>query len=72
MENENSSYDRLVTEQAVAVNYYHERMIARWEANLLPFFECARCGEVWMDPVGRDGKHEHLCERCAEPEVPPV
>jgi hypothetical protein len=32
---------------------------------LIPF-NCFRCGGVSLDPCGRDGKRQWLCEACAD------
>ena len=65
----NASYDAEVVEDQPTVNYVNERIIARWDAGLLSLFECSVSGETWIDPVGRNGKHEFLCEKCADPEA---
>lgn len=71
MENENTSYEPLITEQHPTVNYLHERLVLRLDVGLLEMFICSRCNEVACDPLGRDGKHQHLCEACADG-VPPT
>lgn len=45
----------------------HSRILAdRWLRGELTPFECAICGGLELDPHGRNGKHEHLCERCSQ------
>jgi hypothetical protein len=38
----------------------------RFKEGLLAPFECALCGIIHLDPIGRNGKQEHLCNACAD------
>jgi hypothetical protein len=40
---------------------------ARFYRGLLRPFICARCRRVSLDPIGRNGKCEFLCEDCSDP-----
>jgi hypothetical protein len=40
---------------------------ARFNSGLLRPFICSRCHRVALDPIGRNGKREFLCESCSDP-----
>jgi hypothetical protein len=45
----------------------HLALIAdRYARLLLEPFTCAGCGERALDPIGRNGKREFLCQGCAD------
>jgi hypothetical protein len=45
---------------------YAAVLIERWASGVFPVFVCHRCGLRALDPCGRDGKHEFLCDSCAD------
>jgi hypothetical protein len=40
---------------------------SRFYRGLLRPFICSRCRRVSLDPIGRNGKREFLCEGCSDP-----
>lgn len=42
----------------------------REDQGLLEKFECSRCHLFFLDPGGRNGKHEFLCMNCSDPLTP--
>jgi hypothetical protein len=39
-------------------------LLRRERAGLLTRFQCVRCGEFSLDPVGYDAKHRWICSDC--------
>jgi hypothetical protein len=47
-------------------SYYWRLLAQRCSLGLLEPFQCSACGGIALDPVGRIGKREFLCESCAD------
>jgi hypothetical protein len=57
---------RMHAQAQVRDNSYQRLLTKRWAEGLLLPFTCFGCGQCFLDSLGREGKHEYLCERCAD------
>jgi hypothetical protein len=58
---------RVYSKPPLSASLQYASLIAHGYAQgLLEPFHCSCCGQVALDPVGRNEKREHLCESCLE------
>ena len=66
------TYKRFIRRRNYRITAYPARVrylalvAGRYTRRLLEPFVCYACGVNSLDPIGRNAKHEFLCDRCSE------